>query len=175
MIWFSFRVVLGAALTCAGGFKIAFASDLVEVLASIVPFAPKSLLKAAGVILPPVEVVVGVLWILPWDEPSVSVAGCTLFGIFVLSTIVLASRRPRGSCNCFGDFMVLSPRKAFLRSLVLFLFALCSASSPRLVVARHGQMVFSYLTALSIVTITLLTVHAQKLRQARTEADSSMG
>lgn len=111
------RVVIGGLFVYAGVLKMldpwgfAFAIDSFQMV-------PRALISPLAIVLPPLEVLAGILWVL--DRAPVT-AATAIFGLCVVFALALGAAIFRGlptQCGCFGAVLGgSSPGVALVRDL----------------------------------------------------------
>ena len=111
------RIVIGGIFIYAGIMKMRDPTAFAKAIESF-RMVPRALIPPLAIILPPLEVLAGALWIVN----RASVAGATtILGLCVLFAVALSSAILRGlptSCGCFGAALDgSSPKVALIRDI----------------------------------------------------------
>jgi hypothetical protein len=113
------RVVIGAIFTYAGVVKMMDPWAFARAIDSF-HMLPPAFISPVAIVLPTLEVIAGVLWLL--NRVAVS-AAVTILGLCLLFAVALGAAMARGlpvDCGCFGAaFGGSTPTVALLRDLFL--------------------------------------------------------
>ena len=111
------RIVIGGIFIYAGILKMMDPAAFAKAIESF-RMVPRAFIAPLAIILPPLEVLAGALWIV--NRASVA-AATTILGLCVLFAVALGAAILRGlptSCGCFGAALDgSSPKVALLRDI----------------------------------------------------------
>ncbi len=113
------RIVIGGIFIYAGIMKMRDPAAFAKAIESF-RMVPRAFIPALAIIIPPLEVLAGALWIV--NRASVA-AATTILGLCVLFAIALGAAILRGlptSCGCFGAALDGSPPKVALIRDIFF-------------------------------------------------------
>ncbi|MBI2909927.1 MAG: DoxX family membrane protein [Chloroflexi bacterium] len=123
---FLFRLVLGAILIAAGAGKLLRQGGLVDVAArlGIAGIVPEPLSEASAWALPPLETLLGALFVAGLFQRPASVGALLLvFGFMAVNVSSILGGTSELECECFGDIAVITTGNALLIDAAMLLMA----------------------------------------------------